>query len=123
MNHDDQTEDDLNLSQHLERDINGLSQIFTAMRALELTHVIDPRDRDPADYKMLVDDMTATLRHLTRTLLAAKHQGSHPVVVSTHDFPPDGAIPIGEVTPRQTIKHPSTAPAPGTRQQGTKPPT
>ncbi|MBO2447134.1 hypothetical protein J4573_08555 [Actinomadura barringtoniae] len=98
----------LNISERLERGVNELKEIFTNMRDLEFTHVIDPTARDLTDYTMLVDDLAATLQQLTSALQAEDPQHITPATLAARDFPP--SKPAHPAPPDTPAEPPTNSP-------------
>jgi hypothetical protein len=76
------------ISDTLARALDNLADIHKQMRWLELAHMVSPSDEDLPDYRMLVDDLTATLANIVNEITSPTHPDpGNPAALAATAFP------------------------------------
>jgi hypothetical protein len=96
---------DFTISDKLNRALDNLTDIHKQMRWLELAHMVSPSDEDLPDYKMLIDDLTATLTNIIKEFTSPTNPDpGNPAALAATAFPLTiGAAmntPPGQTSPR-----------------------
>lgn len=94
---------DFSISSKLDHALDNLTNIHHQMRWLELAHILSPSDEDLPHYKMLIDDLTATLTNITSEITNPPDPGN-PAALAATAFPltikAATNTPPGQASPR-----------------------